>query len=82
MGRSKGADGLAARVSIMDWMAAYRAERGFYPTQTEIIEGLGMSKGAFLWHLNSLVEQGFVTYLRKDFARTVRLSRRSRATLR
>lgn len=65
------------RLEILEFMRAYRSEAGFFPTQTEIGDSLGISNTTLRWHLGSLVDQGFLTYNRRDFARTVRLTRKN-----
>lgn len=81
MSRAKSAEGRELRLQLLEWAAAYKKANGYNPTQNEIIAGLGLSKGQFLWHLKSLVEQGFMSYRHNDFARTLTISRKDRSTL-
>lgn len=81
MSRPKSAEGRAIREQILEWVAAYKSTNGYYPTQAEIISGLRLSKGGFLWHLKSLSDQGFISYQPHDFARTLTISRKSRNKL-
>lgn len=65
------------RLEILEFIRAYRSEAGFYPTQTEIVDGLGIPLTTLRWHLTSLVQQGYLSYQRYDFARTLRLTRKN-----
>jgi DNA-binding IclR family transcriptional regulator len=73
--------GRETREAILNALRDYRHLRGYYPTQEEIQVSLDLSRGSFLWHLNSLVAQGYLSYERGRFARTLRVSRKSRESL-
>lgn len=74
-------EGREIREAILEFMVGFKRERGFYPTQREIEDALELSRGSTLWHLNSLVSQGYLSYQRGSFARTMKISRRSRELL-
>lgn len=73
--------GREQREAILDFCAAAKRQNGYFPTQEEIQMGLELSRGSFLWHLDSLVSQGFVSYDRGRFARTLKIGRRRREFL-
>ena len=73
--------GREARESVLTFLVDFRRESGYFPTQQEIEEGLGMTRGPVLWHLKQLREQGFITYEPGRFSRTLRVTRKNRESL-
>ena len=73
--------GRETREAILNLLREHRSLHGYYPTQEDIQDLLDLSRGSFLWHLNSLVAQGYLSYERGRFARTLRVSRKSRESL-
>lgn len=74
-------EGRATRLAILDFIAEYKSEHGYMPTQLAIQDGLNLGYGTCRWHIQSLVDQGYLSYQRHDFARTLRVSRKDRDRL-
>ena len=73
--------GRQIRESILDALRDYRSDHGYYPTQDEVAAACDLSRTSCQWHIDSLVQQGFLSYEPRRFARTLRISRKSREAL-
>lgn len=69
--------GREVRKAMLQMIRAYKREHGYFPAGREIEETLDISRGAFLWHLSKLAEQGYLSYEPGRFSRTLRLSRKN-----
>ena len=81
IGAPKTEHGREARIQLLDFMAQFKRENGYYPVREEICAALDMSTGSFTWHITSLASQGFLEYQPGRFARTLKLTRKSRKSL-
>jgi predicted ArsR family transcriptional regulator len=73
--------GRQIREEILEMLRAYRSDHGYFPTLDEVAAACDLSRTSCQWHIDSLVQQGFLSYERGRFARTLRLSRKSREHL-
>lgn len=74
-------EGREHRLQILDLLRQHKREHGYFPTQQEIEAAMDLSRGSTLWHLKLLRDQGFISYDKGRFARTLKLSRKSTETL-
>lgn len=52
--------GVKRRKQIMRFLVTFQRKNGYPPTQSEIADGLGVSRTAVRNHLEILVEQGLI----------------------
>lgn len=76
MAGTKTDEGRARRVKLYKTVCDSFAANGYPPRSTELSAATGMAHTTMLWHLHSLRDQGYVTFVDKDISRTLRPVRR------
>lgn len=74
--------GLSIRRGILDALVAGQQADGYLPSITNVARGLGMGRATMDWHLQSLRDQGFVSFAPGARSRTLKLKPKDRALLR
>jgi DNA-binding IclR family transcriptional regulator len=81
MPKPKQEEGRRQRVAIISFIREFKRKHGYMPTNADIVKGAGIPDATLRWHLHSLRDQGFVSWVDGARAQTFTLCGRHLRTL-